>query len=173
MKYNIICTVLLINCFLANAQEKNHDDKKLIMRFLQTVSAPNYKSTLRDFIDFFDGKANEIEGGLRHENFIKQPGTELSWDDPNSRSLAIDHFLNDTTFKRLLAIKRNHNYNWEISSSYKVGESSIIYVIGLEHTAGSFHFQFVKWPESDQYGIREILGPTGVSIYSSIYYKNN
>jgi hypothetical protein len=169
MKHKIIYLALIINCFLVDAQEKYTVDKELVMRFLKTVSAPHYKSTLGDFIKFFDGKATEIEGGLRHEYAINK-GIELSWDNINTRSLAIDQFLNDTTFKRLLMIKKKKNYNWTIFCSHK-NEVSSIYVVGVEHTAGSFQFQFVKWPDGGRYGIREILGPTGESIYSSIYFK--
>ncbi len=173
MKQKIVTAfVIMIGfCTYADPQEKCPDDKQIIMSFLKTVSDPHYKSTLRDFINFFDSKANEIEGGLRHEYFINNHGAVLSWDDPNSRSLAIDQFLNDTTIKRLLIIKRKKNFNWAILSSFKVGLTSIIYMVGLEQTAGSFQIQFVKWPESSQYGIREILDSTGESIYSSIYYK--
>ena len=171
MKHKIVIIFLIIISIssYADAQEKYPCDKELIMRFLETVSAPSYKSTLRDFIKFFDGKATEIEGGLRHEYAINK-GIELSWDNINTRSLAIDQFLNDTTIKRLLMIKKKKNYNWAIFSSHK-DEVSSKYVVGVEHTAGSFQILFVKWPDSGQYGICEILGPTGVSIYSSIYNK--
>jgi hypothetical protein len=171
MKHKIVIIFLLIiniNPF-AIAQEEYPCDKELIMRFLETVTAPNYKSTLRDFIKFFDGKATEIEGGLRHEYAITK-GIELSWNNINTKSLAIDQFLNDTTIKRLIMIKKKKNFNWVIFTSHK-DEISSIYVVGIEHTPSSFQIQFVKWPDSGRYGIREILGPTGESIYSSIYYK--
>jgi hypothetical protein len=156
---------------LADAQEKVLSEKQLIMSFLQTISAPNYKSTLGDFIKFFDGKSTEIEGGLRHEYAINK-GIELSWDDINSRSLAIDQLLNETTFKRLLIIKKKKNYNWTIFSSYKLGVTSTIYVVGVEHTAGSFQIQFINWPDMYEYGICDILCPTGESIYFSLYKQN-
>lgn len=168
MKHKIVTffVIIISICSYADAQDKYPDDKQLIMSFLQTVSAPHYKSTLGDFFKFFDGKATEIEGGLRHDSEI-----ELSWNDINSRSLAIDQLLNDTTFKRLLIIKMKRNYNWTIFSSYKLGITSIIYVVGVEHIAGSFQIQIIKWPEMNEYGICDILGPTGQSIYSSIYNK--
>ena len=174
MKRNIIFLVLILNCFLADAQEKCPGNKRIIMSFLQTKSDSHFKSTLRDFYKFFNGV--EIEGGLRHEYVINK-GIELSWDDINSRSLAIDRLLNDTTFKRLLMIKKKKNSNWAIFSSYKVepcknfGPSAIIYVVGIAHSGGSIQLKFVNSPNMDQCGISDILGPTGESIYSSIYFK--
>ena len=162
--------IIISACSFTYAQEKHPSDKQIIMSFLQAVSIPGYRSTLRDFYKFFDTKATDIEGELRHEYLINNPGNELSWDD-DSKSFALDQFLNDTTIKRLLMIKKKKNYNWVIFSSYKVGDYSTIYVIGVEHTAGSFQIQFIEWPNLYHYGIREILGPTGKSIYSSIYYK--
>jgi len=171
MKRNIIFSLLILNCFLTYAQEKVPSEKQFILSFLQTISAPNYKSTLGDFNKFFDHEAIEIEGELRHEYWINK-GIEISWDSINSRSLAIDQLLNDTAFKRLLIIKKKKNYNWTIFSSYKLGVTSIIYVVGVEHIWGSLQIQFIKWPEMHDYGICDILGLTGESIYSSISYKN-
>jgi hypothetical protein len=172
MRSKLICLliIILINCCITTAQEKKDTDKQYILNFLQTVSAPKYKSSLRDFYKFFNGPSIEIEGGLRHEYAISK-GIIVSWDSIDSRSLAIDRLLNDTTFKRLLIIKKKKNYKWTIFNSHELGVISTMFVVGVEHTAGSFQIQLINWPEENQYGICEILGPTGESIFSSVYQK--
>jgi hypothetical protein len=172
MKYKTIYlfAIILSNCYLATAQAKRDTDEQILMNFLQTVSAPNYKSSLGDFRKFFKSESIEIEGGFRHEYAIQNPGNELSW-DLNTRSLAIDHFLADTAVKRLIRLKNENNCNWTILSSYKVGTSSSIYVIGIKQAGGSFQIQMTNFPESTPSGICEILGATGKSMFSSIYQK--
>jgi hypothetical protein len=169
MKNKIIylSAIILSNCYLANSQEKKATDEQIIMNFLQTVTAPDYKSTLGDFIKFFRSESIEIEGGLRHD----YKGIEISWDSINSRSLAIDQFLADTTVKRLTLLKNRNNFKWTIFSSYKIGLSSTIYVIGIKHIWGSFQIHMINLPDSIPSGICDILGLSGESIFSSIFQK--
>jgi hypothetical protein len=167
MKHRFFSLLAIILCihYLSFSQVKDTSDEQIIMSFLNTVSAPHYISRLGDFHDFFESNSIEIEGGLRHDYAINNPGKELSWDDINSKSLAIDKFLADTAVKRLIILKNKNNYSWTIFSSYKIGSSSTIYVIGINHSGGSFQIQMTNWPESTPSGICDILGATGVSIY--------
>jgi hypothetical protein len=163
----LLFAIVISNVHLGIAQEKFSSNEQIIINFLRIVSAPHYKSRLGDFSKFFENEY-EIEGGLRHEYAVNNPGKVLSWDDINSRSLAIDRFLADSTVKRLIILKNKNNYNWAIFSSYPSGFSTTIYVVGIRYRGGYFQIKMVNWTKSNPNGIIDILGPTGVSVYTSI-----
>ena len=125
----IIIGLLITHISFIYAQT-NCNHEQLIMRFLQKISSAQYKSSLEDFVSFFDSES-EIEFGLRDDYLKEHPNAKLTF-ETDSISLAIDLLLNNETMKHFRDLKFHKNSKWIIEKSHKEGSATIVYKIGIE-----------------------------------------
>ena len=62
-------------------------------------------------------------------------------------------------------IKDKKKQKWTILEYYKLGEATIVYLIGINGDNDYIQIQMVNWPYSDRCRICNILDSTGKSIF--------
>ena len=162
MKKNffLIFWITVINTCMAFSQNEC-DHIKMIINFLNKISAKDYIPKIEDYYFFFDDQA-EIEEGLLNNLYINN-NEKASLEDTN-KSLTIKLLLSNKTMKELIEFKNNQNRNWRIINNYPKGSATIVYEVGIECSKQFIKIQVINWKYKDRCGIVDILDSNDRSI---------